>query len=896
MAKRGLLAGLGLVGLAAVAIVAAAFLIPEEAVGAAAARRAEAVLGQPVRVGGARVILFPHPGVRLRDVAVGGSDSSALAAVDRVDLTARLLPLLRGRVVVDRLALARPRLFLQLDSTGRPNLRLLARAADTTAATPAGTGGSVSFDVRDVRVDGGRLAFRDQRDGRVIRLDGWSQQLRLAGDIRGGELASVDFSGWIAFDDVDARLPGVLLPTRDLSLRLDHDATLDLAQDHLELRSASLTVNGVTLSGSGDVRDARSNTGRTGDLHFRAAGVDASELMAWIPDSARQRLVLPDGRPIRLAGTAALTVDIAGALTPDSLPALDARLELTDGEVRAGDDVLADGIRLTAALSRDSLAAAAHGAALGSPFTTSLAVRSPDEPVAEFTIDGGVDLARLKPFRLVPDTASLAGRVAADLSGAVPLRHRERSRVRGTIRMDELRATGLGPAAVAVSRAVARFDGDAVRIDSLPLEIGRDRSPLLVSARASNVLAGVLDRSGPPPRATVRIVADSLDLDAIFGAPQSTYPPLLFARLRDRPVDGRTAGQAAADEGLAVPALPRLAADARIDARKLVRNGLSYGDVSARVSLSSERLALDSVWARFMGGTLTGSGEIRPLRTDSTGAPVETLLAADYAMDAVGAAPFFDRLTPFRDHLTGSLALTGTLRMTLDRTALPLRESVQAGGTVALSGGRFTGWAPLDSIARRVGLPSLDTLRFREWAGSFGVSGTVVTLDETVLDAPGLAGRAAGAFDLSGALDLDATLFLPSETLARAGNLGRQAALLADAEGRIPVGIRITGTAAAPKVALDFSSAADAATARAKAAAEQEAGALARRAAAAAASRLGAPDSVGGMVLDSLGRPAVDSAAAAVADSLAQRADSLRAAAQEAIRKRLRKLLPGGGR
>ncbi len=903
--RRILGAGLALALLLVAAAAAIALLIPEDRIGAMAARRAESVLGQPVSVGGARILFFPHPGVRLFAVRVGTADSgAAVAAVDRVDLTARLLPLLRGRVVVDRLALDRPRLLLQVDSAGRPNLRLLAREpapAGEAAPTAGSSRRDIAFVIRSIEVEDGRLGFVDHRDGRAIRLDGWSQQLSLAGEIRGGALAVVDLTGEVSFDDVDVRIPGVLLPPRGLRLRLRHDASLDLTDDRLDLRSASLTVNGVTLAGRGEVRAARSNSSRNGELHFQATGVEAGELTAWLPESVRERLALADGRPIELAGTADLALDLEGSLTPDSLPDVHAAMTLAGGRARVGGESLAEDVAAEASLSRDSVTAAARGSALGEPFTITATMSSPADPTVTFDVVGAADLGRLRGLGLIPDTAAISGRVAADMGGAIPVHHRERTRLRGTVRADRVRISGIGPIAVGVPAALARFEGDAVRVDSLPLTLGPDATPLLVRGAVWNFAAGLLGPPGTPLRATLSVAADTLDLDRLLGPSESAYPTLLFARLRDRPVDGRSAADAAAEAGMRLPQLPRAEAGVRIVARRIVRNGLRYDDVEARLSLTPERLRVDSARARFMGGAVSGSGELRPLRHDSAGAPIEALLAADYAVQAVGAAPFFDRLTPFRDHLTGALDLTGTVRMTLDGSALPLRETVQAGGTAELSDGRFAGWAALDSLAARLSLPGIDTLRFRDWAGSFGIDGTIVTLDETVLETTAFAARAAGAFDLSGALDLEATLFLPQETLARAGALGQRAGLLADASGRVPVGVRITGTAGAPRVALDLSSATGAVTDRARAAAQQEASKLVQRGAAAAAARLGlsdstAPvDSAAALPLDSAGRSAADSAAAAVTDSLGQRADSLRAAAQEALRKRLRKLLPGGG-
>ncbi|NIP80104.1 MAG: AsmA family protein, partial [Gemmatimonadetes bacterium] len=227
--RRILLIGAAIAVLLVAAIGVAAALIPGERVARAVAARAEAILGRPVRIEDVGLRVFPLPGVRLSGLAVG-DDSAALARVDEVELRARILPLFRGRVVVSRLALERPRVLLEVDSTGHLDLPL------SQGDTAGRAGRDISFAVDGIEVEAGRIGFRDLRDGTVVRLDGWNQSLRLAGRVRAGELESVAFTGSIAFEDVDARLPDVVLPIRDVRLRIEHDATLDRAADRLDIR------------------------------------------------------------------------------------------------------------------------------------------------------------------------------------------------------------------------------------------------------------------------------------------------------------------------------------------------------------------------------------------------------------------------------------------------------------------------------------------------------------------------------------------------------------------------------------------------------------------------------------------------------------------------------------
>ena len=73
-------------------------------------------------------------------------------------------------------------------------------------------------------------------------------------------------------------------------------------------------------------------------------GLDAAQLLAWVPDSLRSRLALPDGRPIGLAGTASLQAAVNGTVAPDTLPSVDGTLRLADVAINVGSDPVLDGI------------------------------------------------------------------------------------------------------------------------------------------------------------------------------------------------------------------------------------------------------------------------------------------------------------------------------------------------------------------------------------------------------------------------------------------------------------------------------------------------------------------------------------------------------------------------
>jgi hypothetical protein len=283
-----------------------------------------------------------------------------------------------------------------------------------------------------------------------------------------------------------------------------------------------------------------------------------------------------------------------------------------------------------------------------------------------------------------------------------------------------------------------------------------------------------------------------------------------------------------------------------------------------------------------------------------------------FSLTNVGAGPFFDALTPFRDHLKGRLDLIATVGMDLDRYALPERSSVQANGALAIAEGSLANWTVLQSVSDRLGLAAFDTLWFRDWAGSFQIDGPRVNLAETALQGGSLDARTAGWFDFAGQLDLEVIADLTADLASRAGAIGEQV-LATVQDGRVPVGLHIRGNVEEPQVNLDLSPARDAVASRVEAEAREAGGAIRDAARAAgeqvvgdvreragqligdSTGRFTLPDSLKGLPADSLRQVLGDSLYTLLPDSVKLRADSLQQAIQNALRERLRRLLPGRG-
>jgi hypothetical protein len=884
----------------ALAGLAAILLIPTDRIAAVAAERASTMIGREVQIEGVSLALFPRPAVALEGVAVMGRppNTEPLATVRRVQLRPRILPLLRRQVVVDAVIIDQPHLLVEIDAEGISNLPLFAAEGDSIDAEPQpaspdiqppAEGSGMAFLVQLLQINDARLAYRDARSGTVVHIDGLNQKLRLAGDLAGGELRRIALDGQIEIEAMGIELPEQFaVPIEGIRLRVEHRAALDLAGDSLTLDHLAVTIQELALEGAGTVHALFSPDARKVSLRLGAGPVDVGQLIRSLP---QELLALkgPDGTPTELPRVdGVLRVDLAvdGHLGADSIPAIDGTAAIegfTLGYKEFGEVV--SGLDGKLAFSLDSLVSdGITGKLLGEPLRLSFTVHDLAAPRVQAALQTALNLDRAKSQNLLPDSIDAAGRVAVDLKVNLPLPTPEEGTVDGSVQLQgvRLQAPALEQPAAIESGAIV-FQGQRLRADALAVRLGE--SDLTLNLDARDWLPFAVGDTAALPKVAFDTRSKLLDLDAILGPADTLgYGALLFARMAERPIDGRPVEEVAREAGLGLPALPPMELKGTVRIGEMRRDGLLLRDVVLGLAANGERLELTDARFQMMGGGIQVAAQIgMPLaRAGEEMAPAYPV-AFSFQVQDVGAAPFFDTFTPFREHLSGSLLLVGTGRAVLDENLLPLRESVNASGTAALAEGQLVNWPALQKLGQELSAVGFDTLTFKDWVGKFSISGPRIMLHETAIEGPELGVRAVGELDFNGELDFGATVSLPPALTSRIrGELAsRLTGAAAGPDGRIPIGVRLSGPALSPKVEVDLSAAASNLAAEAKKEAEaklREAEAKARVAAEAAAQE--GAQKAAGKVADKL-LPGADSVSLPVA------ADSARAKAEKKARDKL---------
>ncbi|HEY7727653.1 MAG TPA: AsmA-like C-terminal region-containing protein, partial [Candidatus Eisenbacteria bacterium] len=270
------------------------------------------------------------------------------------------------------------------------------------------------------------------------------------------------------------------------------------------------------------------------------------------------------------------------------------------------------------------------------------------------------------------------------------------------------------------------------------------------------------------------------------------------------PPKARTGGPAPAKAPpAAAPPIPLRSLVGTVTVGEVRSGGMTVRDLVAPVTFEAGSLSMEPVRGRIGSGTIDGLLNIRSLFTaphyslklDVARAPAQEVAAG---------------LLPFRSPVSGLLNAS----VVLDGPGLPGPEVVDSlrgsvSGTVEQ--GEILPSPTLSRLTSTLGLADAEHLSFRSISQTLRIEGGRLIVDKVKGDV------GADRFDLTGSMGLDQSLGLalhlslaPSRLTGR-GTLGSLAAYARDAEGRIPLDVKIGGTVLKPVVQLEAGKALEAA-------------------------------------------------------------------------------------
>lgn len=514
--------GLGLVLLVALGLFAyLKFAFDPNDFRAQLAREVQARTGRELHIDGdLRLSVFPWIGVELGAVRLGnaaGFTPPEFARIGAAQVRARLVPLLSGRVEVDRVRLDGLVLNLERDAQGRTNWADL--AGQPSAAPPSGaddrseTAGGAPLPplvLGGVDLNDAQIAWRDRRSGADYLLSGVALH---TGRLAPGEATPVE---------VSARLTSVA-PAVEAALHLRGEARVDTAAGRHALGGLAVELDASGAGVPGGKAALRLGGDLAADLVAGTAEIRRLSVAAYGVEAAGDARIEGLNAAPKLTATLAvgefsprtLVAALGGAMPPPADPAA-----LTRASMSARIDAASDGARLSdLVLKLDD-----------SRFEGQLAVTDYAAPALSF--DLALDAIDLDRYRASPGSgAEKAGPGAPAGESAVPAIP-ERLSVQGEFRIGALRVSGLALSDIRLPLGIA--DGRAMLRPEATLYQGRYRGNIGVDGRGQSIglsldetLSGVhigpltRDLTGKPERVTgvaditARLTSSGRDAEAI---------------------------------------------------------------------------------------------------------------------------------------------------------------------------------------------------------------------------------------------------------------------------------------------------------------------------------------------------------------------------------------------
>lgn len=164
------------VGALVVFVLILPFLVPMGAYRGQIENAAEQATGRTLKIEGPlRLMIFPHLGLRAHNVTFAnmpGGRASAMASAGEIDLSVRVLPLLTGRIELDKIVLDRPTIALEINKQGKPNWTFAKTAkpakapkGESSITLPSGT------EFSGIEIDDGRITYNNDKTGTHRAID-----------------------------------------------------------------------------------------------------------------------------------------------------------------------------------------------------------------------------------------------------------------------------------------------------------------------------------------------------------------------------------------------------------------------------------------------------------------------------------------------------------------------------------------------------------------------------------------------------------------------------------------------------------------------------------------------------------------------------------------------------
>ncbi len=758
--------------------------------------------------------VFPSVGVDMDGFSLANRQGEGFSAtpfltLDRLHVSVKLLPLLKGQVEVTSLELEHPQLLIEVNSRNESNYADLTGAPDTARASHAGQAApkqppaqpkaESALLVNDFRISDGALDYVSYKDNSATRVRGLQVRMGVeAGGTRALLSGTVGIDS-LSYGTVDAPL------ISGLRLAVDHRLVYDQNADLLTVEKGAITVQDMKLNLAGTVSGLRST--KVLNLTIGSDNLNIAELLSLVP---REYMKKAEG--VKGNGTAQVHIAITGMLADSTMPDVTGKVSVTGASIQY--PRLPRPISNISIVSQFTRSKALQEfridkltANLGdNPISMTMTVTNFANPSVSLAANGALNLAEVGQFYPLEQGTELGGRMTADIRVAGKVKEPAAMKGAGTMTFQGVTArTASTKTPVQNLNGAITFNNQVIESKNLSMNMGK--SDLRLGFSLKNYLSMLsTDKSAPRATATVSLQSNHLYTADVMGeekaqkpegkaeAPGSAAPAKTGAPTRP---------EAAPKKQKTTLPLPNVDMDVNASIGTLTMQKFDFTNVRGALRISNGVVTMQNFSLNAFGGSAVSKGTLNLQNPD------KPLFDLGLNLNGLEANTLLPHFTSFGQRISGKMTMTTSMKGALNDTLGLVPNALEGNGHVQIQDGVLKGFKVNQTLASMLKLPDLETINFKDWTNAFSIQNgrfQVKDLKITALNAEYLVNGSQG---LDGTLDYTMTLYLPASLSSRisvGGFAGDAVSLFKDPkdpQGRLRLDFNVGGTTDDPKLQLN---------------------------------------------------------------------------------------------
>ncbi len=754
-----------------VATVAVKIIFTKEKLMAMLLPKVETALKRKVEIQDINVSIWGGLGVDVKGMKAfnpPGYTQNALFQFDQLQVRVKFLPLLHKRIEVKKVILENPVFNLEKAPSGVSNYSDLTQSRGGRIVLP------VAFDQMEIK--NGEISYRDIQGNKEIFLHKLEQSAILSLDEK---MENAHAIGKIIVSQIELNLPDYKGKLPPLTLSIEHDITLNMPGDQLDIGSLKIGIAKIAMEVKGKIDSI--STKPVMNLTVQSNDVPMADLIASLPKTEASPLnklnVLGSlkiaaslkgaskaGSPLQVQGKISLQnvkVDFAGVPEPFNMPY---------GEIN---------------FTNQSLNFYTSQAKLGqAPLELKLVVDNFSDPSLTAELKAKINLAILGEVVKMPEKTTIAGGADINLKAYGKIKKSKGStipeglNISGQVQLSGVEANtpALGVPVKNLNASLSFQKGD-VDIPNLSLSLGK--SSLSLQGKIYGAISYFVFKQEKRPLFNFSLNSPLLDLDEILPTTKET-----------KPGEKTTSADS-------IP-LPGIDVDGQVSVQKAIFRQVELTDLSAKINVKDGVLQLDNIASKVYSGSVGGKA------TCDLNDPKHIPYNMDFTANQIEANDFLSRFTKFDNNLYGKMNMTANFSGK-GNELVDIQKTLLANGTVNFADGKLVNLDILDKIASFLKLDSFKEQQIRTLKNTFRVENSRVWFDDFSAIAKDGDFQLTGSVGLDGSLDYKLNAVLSPELSIKFDALGSFSNYLKNDQGRVVLDIKIKGPVTNPEFALDTS-------------------------------------------------------------------------------------------